>query len=461
VTPSPSPASPPTAQWQQGQLLELTIVDLTLTGEGVGRWQDRVVFVPDTVPGDRVSLRLIRVKPRYAHGQIIKILSASEQRVRPACIVADKCGGCQWQPVSYELQLASKRAQVIESLERIGEFQDPVVDPILAAASPLGYRNKSTYPLGLSGGTVQAGYYRKGSHRLINLNQCPVQDPRLDPLLNQIKLDIWRRGWSIYNERTQEGQLRHLGLRIGRRTGQILITLVTQDWQIPDVQQQAEEWLHRYPGAVGVCLNKNSDRGNRIFGTETRCLAGLPYLQEEFAGLNFQIGADTFFQVNTEQAEIVVSLILAQLQLQGQEQVVDAYSGIGTLTLPIARQAKTVLGLELHPATVALAQSNAALNQMQNVSFQVGSVEQLLPLLPFCPDVVVIDPPRKGCDRSVIDCLNQIRPPRIVYMSCNPATLSRDLRLLCQQGGYGLERVIPADFFPQTAHVECVAFLGQ
>jgi 23S rRNA (uracil1939-C5)-methyltransferase len=444
--------------WQQGESLELAIADLSLTGEGVGRWRDRVVFVPDTVPGDLVRVRLVNVKPRFAHAQILELLTPSEQRVRPACIVADKCGGCQWQPVAYELQLASKQAQVMEALERIGKFSDPPLEPILPAPATLGYRNKATYPLNQSGGTVQAGYYRKGSHRLINLNQCPVQDPHLDPLLSQIKRDIQRQGWSIYDEKTQRGQLRHLGLRIGRRTGQILLTLVTQTWDLPEIEQQAQEWLQRYENLVGVCLNRNSDRTNRIFGPESRCLGGLPYLQEEFAGLHLRFGADTFFQVNTEQAEALVELILAELNLQGHEHVVDAYCGIGTLTLPIARLAQQVIGLELHPPAVAQAQANAELNQITNVSFLVGDVAKLLPGLH--PDIVVLDPPRKGCNPGVIDCLNQIRPTRIVYMSCNPVTLARDLQLLCQ-GGYQLQRVKPADFFPQTAHVECVAFLSR
>ncbi|MBW4550403.1 MAG: 23S rRNA (uracil(1939)-C(5))-methyltransferase RlmD [Aphanocapsa sp. GSE-SYN-MK-11-07L] len=452
-----APSLPSEPLWQQGESLELAIADLSLTGEGVGRWGDRVVFVPDTVPGDRVQVRLLNVKPRFAHAQVLALLQPSEQRVRPACIVADKCGGCQWQPVASELQLASKQAHVIEALERIGKFSDPPVEPILAAPDALGYRNKATYPLNQSGGTVQAGYYRKGSHRLINLNQCPVQDARLDPLLSQIKRDIQRQGWSIYDEKTHRGQLRHLGLRIGRRTGQILLTLVTQTWELPEIEQQAQEWLQRYDNLVGVCLNRNGDRTNRIFGPESRCLGGLPYLQEEFAGLHLQIGSDTFFQVNTEQAEALVELILAELNLQGHEQVVDAYCGIGTLTLPIARLAQQVVGLELHPATVAQAQANAILNQITNVSFQVGDVAKLLPSL--YADIVVLDPPRKGCDQGVIDALFKIRPAQIVYMSCNPATLARDLRLLCQTGGYRLQRVKPADFFPQTAHVECVAFL--
>lgn len=443
----------------QGQLIELTIASLSATGDGVGRYGEQVVFVPDTVPGDRVAVRLLQVKPRYAHAQIETLMISSPDRVRPPCIVADKCGGCQWQPVSYTQQLAAKQAQVSEALERIGKFKHPPVAPILAAPSPLAYRNKVTYPLRQVNHRVQAGYYRKGSHRLINLNQCPVQDDRLNPFLADVKQDLQQRGWPIYDEHTHRGLLRHLSLRVGRRTGEILLTLVTTDWHLPDFKTQAEEWLQRYPALVGVCLNRNSDRTNAIFGGETRCIAGRPVLREQFAGLEFEIGSETFFQVYTEQAERLVQILLERLQLQGTERIVDAYCGIGTLSLPIARQAAQVIGLEIHPATVAQAEQNAIRNGLTNVRFYAGPVEQQLPQLHLLPDILVLDPPRKGCDRRVIEHLSQLRPPRLVYMSCNPATLARDLHLLCQANPYELEQIQPADFFPQTAHVEALAFL--
>ncbi len=448
-------------QWQQGQLIEVAIADLSNNGDGIGRWGQRVVFVPDTVPGDHVQARLVRVKPQYAQGKLQRILNPSPQRIRPGCIVADKCGGCQWQAVDYEYQLAAKRNQVVEALERIGGLTQPPVTPVLPAPSPLGYRNKATYPLASSrqGGVIQAGYYQKGTHRLINLNQCPVQDPRLNPLLSDIKQDIQRRGWRAYNELDHKGQVRHLSLRIGRRTGEILLTLVVRNWNLPGVEAQAQAWLTRYPNLVGVSLNYNPERTNAIFGPETCCIAGQPYLREEFAGLQFQIRPDTFFQIHTEQAEALLGVILDQLNLQGNETVVDAYCGIGTLTLPMAQRAQHVFGLEIQPVAADQASQNAALNQIQNVTFQVGTVEALLPLLPITPDIVVLDPPRKGCDRAVIDCLKQICPEQIVYVSCNPATLARDLKLLCQMGHYHLTRVQPADFFPQTAHVESAAFL--
>ncbi|YAF93992.1 MAG: 23S rRNA (uracil(1939)-C(5))-methyltransferase RlmD [Nodularia sp. CChRGM 3473] len=445
---------------QQGDLIEVTIADLSDTGDGVGRFEELVVFVPDTVPGDRAIVRLVHVKPKYAHGKLQQLLQPSPHRIRPSCIVADKCGGCQWQHIDYEYQLLAKQNQVIQALQRIGGFVNPPVDPVLTTASPLGYRNKATYPLNVSAtGQVQAGYYQKGSHQLVNLNQCPVQDPRLNPLLAEVKQDIQQRGWQIYNEQRHQGQIRHLGLRIGRRTGEMLLTLVVKDWHLPGIEDQAQEWLQRYPQLVGVSLNRNSDRTNAIFGSQTRCIAGVPYLREKFAGLVFQVRPDTFFQVHTETAEALLQEIQSELNLQGHELLVDAYCGIGTLTLPLAKQVRQATGLELQPEAVQQAILNAQHNEINNATFQVGAVENLLPKMGIIPDVVLLDPPRKGCDRAVIDSLWQSKPPRIVYVSCKVATLARDLKLLCQDSRYKITRIQPADFFPQTAHVEVAAFL--
>lgn len=447
--------------WQQGSMLDLDIHALSNSGDGVGRCDDRVVFVPDTVPGDRVRVRLLRVKPKYAHAKLRDVLTPSPDRVRPSCIVADKCGGCQWQVVSYEQQLRAKQEEVIQTLQRLGGISAPPVDAVLPS-EPFAYRNKVTYPLSRWEGRVQAGYYQKGSHRLVNLNQCPVQDARFNPLLAEVKQDIQQRQWSIYNEKLHRGRLRHLGLRIGRRTGEMLLTLVSAEPELQGLEEQAQIWLDRYPGLVGVCLNHNGDRTNAIFGEVTYCVAGQPYLTEQFADLTLQIQATTFFQVNTEQAEKLLRVIQAELALTGSESLVDVYCGIGTLTLPLAQQVKQAIGVELQPEAVEQAQINADLNGIDNAEFVVGRAERILAetvrSLQAPPDVVLLDPPRRGCDTMVLNTLLEVWPPRIVYMSCNPATLARDLRLLLD-GGYRLTRVQPADFFPQTAHVECVAFL--
>ncbi len=446
--------------WKQGEFIEVEIADLTDTGDGVGRWNDRVVFVPDTVPGDRAVVRLVYVKPSYARGQIKQLLEQSPHRIRPSCIVADKCGGCQWLHINYEYQLEAKRHQVIQGLQRIGGFAQPPVDPMLSGSQCLGYRNKATYPVGLSRtGQVQTGYYQKNSHQLINLNQCPVQDPRLNPLLLEVKQDIQKHGWQIYNEHNHTGLIRHLGLRIGHHTGEMLLTLVVKDWNLPGIYDQAQEWLSRYPQLVGVCINRNPERTNAIFGQESRCIAGVFYLKEQFAGLEFHVRVDTFFQIYTETAEALLQVIESELNLQGTEVLFDAYCGIGTLTLPLAKKARQAVGLELQAEAVEQANLNAKLNGIENVIFHTGAVEELLPNMDISPDIVLLDPPRKGCDRSVIETLRESKPSRIVYVSCKIATLARDLKLLCEDGLYTLTRVQPADFFPQTAHVEAAAFL--
>jgi 23S rRNA (uracil1939-C5)-methyltransferase len=449
-----------TLTMQQGNLVEIEIADLSSSGDGVGRVGEYVVFVPDTVPGDRASVRLVQVKQHYAHGKLHQLLQPSPHRIRPRCIVADKCGGCQWQHVSDAYQQVAKRQQVIQALERIGGFSQPPVAPLLALDSTLGYRNKVTYPFGLSTmGHVQAGYYRRHSHRLINLNQCPVQDSRLNPLLAEIKRDIEQQGWSIYDENRHQGQLRHLSLRIGRRTGEILLTLVTTDWDLSALREQADLWLERYPQLVGVALNYNPERTNVIFGGETRTIAGQSYVREIFAGLEFHLRSDTFFQVNTEAAEALLHAIEEHLDLQGTEMLVDAYCGIGTFTLPLARQVEQAIGIEVQAAAVEQARENARLNGIDNATFAVGEVETILSQLDRQPDIVLLDPPRQGCDRAVTEMLEKLQSPQLVYISCKPSTLARDLKLLCQAGTYQLISVLPLDFFPQTAHVECAAFL--
>lgn len=446
-------------RWKAGEILEITITDLSSTGDGLGRWDERVIFVPDTVPGDRVQLRLNHVKPRYGYGNLLELLSPGPARVRPACIVADKCGGCQWQTVGYDLQIAAKHEQVKSALERIGKFQQVPLDSIIPAPQALGYRNKVSYPLAFHKGQVQAGYYRKGSHRIVNLNQCPVQDVRLNPLLAGVKLDIQDQAWSIYNELDHTGALRHLGLRIGRRTGEILLTLVTASDDLPELSEQAAVWMATYPGLVGVCLNYNSQPGNQIFGPETELITGQASIWEQFAGLEFVINATSFFQVNTEQAEVLVEMIKRELNLSQTETILDAFCGVGTLSLPLATQARAVVGVEISPATVAQAQINAQINQITNAEFIVGDMATWIPAADLHPDIILLDPPRKGCDPQTLACLETLAAPRIVYVSCNPATLARDLDQLCHQGAYELTKTQPLDFFPQTAHVETVAFL--
>jgi 23S rRNA (uracil1939-C5)-methyltransferase len=449
---------------QPGQVISLDITDLNHTGDGVGRFQDWVVFVPDSVPGDRLQVKLTHFKSNYTQGQILQILEPSPQRVRPACIVADKCGGCQWQHLAPALQRQTKQEHLHSALKHIGKFENPELQPLLSNQVDLGYRNKATYPLARSqAGQVQAGYYRRQSHRLINLNQCPVQDSRLDPLLKEIKADIQLQGWSIYDESQKRGKLRHLSLRLGRRTGEILLTLVSTQASLANLQAQAEIWLGRYPQLVGVTLNLQPQANNLIFGPETQVLAGKGSCREIFAGLEFELAADTFFQINTEVAELLLEKILAQLNCGDVKTVLDAYCGIGTFTLPLARYLAhlnpQIIGIESHPRAVQQAQHNARLNGIEHITFLEGTVETLLPQLTTPPDLVWLDPPRKGVSPQVLNQLLAWCPETIAYISCQPATLARDLQILCAQGTYRPLWIQGADFFPQTRHLECAVIL--
>jgi 23S rRNA (uracil1939-C5)-methyltransferase len=449
---------------QQGQTIDLEITDLADSGDGVGRYENIAVFVPDSVPGDRLQVKLTFVKPKFAHASIKRIVTPSRDRVRPSCIVADKCGGCQWQVVSYKQQLRTKQNQVVQALKRIGGFDldqiNQTMQPILAAPDSLEYRNKSTFPLGVDpDGKVKAGYYQKGTHKLVNLNQCPVQDDRLNPLLAGIKADIQTCGWQIYDEVNHTGLLRHFSLRIGRHTGEILLTLISKERELPGLREQAELWLQKYPALVGILLNHNGDRTNAIFGSETHCVAGQDYLEERFAGLRFQLRSDTFFQVYTEQAEAMLLAIQAELDLQGTEILLDAYAGMGALTLPLAQHVKQAIAIESQHQATTQGTLNAQLNGISNATFHTGTVENILPGLDIQPDIVLLDPPRKGCHPDAIAHLLHLSPPRIVYVSCNPATLARDLKLLCANSAYHITRIQPIDFFPQTSHVETIVFL--
>lgn len=444
---------------KQGELVSMDIEDVSSEGNGIGKISQQVVFVANTVTGDRVSSRIVRVKKNYAEGKLEEIQENSKYRIRPRCIVADKCGGCQWQHIDYEYQLQLKQNQVKETLTRIGGFKDFSVESILSK-DDLGYRNKVNYPLGVrENGAVKAGYYRPGSHQIVNINQCPIQDHRLNPLLAEIKQDLQKLKIPIYDEKSRKGALRHLCFRIGKNTGEILITLVSAQVSNLVIEKQAQKWLQRYPDVIGVCLNHNPKATNVIFGEDTDLLAGRLYVREIFAGLTFHLRHETFFQVNTVVAEALFNQVLDKLNLQGNETVIDLYAGVGTFTLPIAQKVKQVIGVESYNISVQQANHNAEVNDIKNVKFILGETETILPEMDEKPDLVILDPPRKGCHPQVMETLLEIKPQRIVYISCHPATLARDLKLLCQNGDYELTFVQPADFFPQTPHVETAVIL--
>jgi 23S rRNA (uracil1939-C5)-methyltransferase len=442
-----------------GEKLELEIDGIGHDGQGVGRWQGMAVFIPGALPGERVYVRVRRLTKRHLEADLVGVERSSPDRQKPPCILADRCGGCTLQHATDTAQASWKHDLVVQALRRIGHLE-VAVDPIWPAADGLGYRNRALIPLERTEtGVLRAGYYRRGSHKIVNMSRCPVLDPRIDALVAPIKADLEASGWPVDVNLSGEGGLRHLALRVGQHTGEVLITLVSSHGVLPGLTELAQQWQQRWPEVVGVCLNLQPKASNTVMGPVTETICGRPWLQERFAGQALRIAADTFFQVNTLQAERVVPLLQEGLAPLTGRTIVDAYCGIGTFSLPLAAAGAQVLGLEVHGGSVEQARSNAARNGLERALFEEADVASVLASRLQAADGLLLDPPRKGLSDQAIDAIVTTLPSRIAYISCNPATLARDLGLLCQDNRYQLTRVQPVDFFPQTSHVETVALL--
>lgn len=447
-----------------GTLQTLTIDDFTQAGVGLGRLDGQVILVEGTIPGDRVQVRLMHQARRHAVGKLVNMIEASPDRRRPPCILADRCGGCTLQAQSEAAQQRWKQHTVVETLQRIAHLSAPV-PPLLVAPEGLGYRNRAIIPLERDPqGRLRAGFYRRGSHQIVNMNHCPVLDPRLDAMVSPLKTDLEDSGWPV-NRHGAKGEpdagLRHLALRIGRRSGECLITLIASHADLPGLPALAERWMARWPSLVGVTLNIQPQATNRLFGDQNHTVAGRNWLLEPFAGVQLQIGADTFFQVYSEQAERVVLLVQEALGAP-RGLLLEGYCGIGTFSMPLALGGWSLLGIENHPHSVALARANAQRNGLsERCTFMEGDGAKLLDqaLESQTPSAVLLDPPRKGLPEAVVASLLRHRPRQIVYLSCDPATLARDLGRLARDGGYPIARVQPIDFFPNTTHVETLVTL--
>lgn len=442
-----------------GEIFELTIQGLGHEGQGVGRFDDLVVFVPGALPGERVVVRLRRQAKRHLEADLVGVEDPSTDRRKSPCILAERCGGCSLQHCADAAQAELKTDLVRQALQRVGHLQVEVL-PIFSAASPLGYRNRALIPLERAPeGQLRAGYYRRGSHKIVNMNRCPVLDPRIDALIAPLKADLEATRWPVDVNLSSGGGLRHLALRVGHHSGEVLITLVSSHNNLPGLEALANQWMQRWPEVVGVSLNIQPIASNVVLGPETHQVAGRSWLLERFAGQELHIAADTFFQVNTAQAERVVPLLTAFFSETPGTQVLEAYSGIGTFSLPLAAAGLDVLGLELHPGSVQQARSNAERNALPRARFEQADVAASLAEHLTWAASLLVDPPRKGLTPEVMEAILQAPPKRLAYISCNPATLARDLGRLTSEAGYRLRPVQPVDFFPQTSHVECVALL--
>jgi 23S rRNA (uracil1939-C5)-methyltransferase len=458
--------------------MEMIVTDLNQQGQGVGRLDGQVVFVDGAIPGDRVRLLNLEQHRQYAIGQLAGLVEASPDRVAPACPLAARCGGCTLQSMAYPAQLRHKRRQIIEQLVRIGGIEsnqaEGLVDPVLGMDDPWQYRCKIQFPVRGTAIQPRIGFFERRSHQVVDGQACPVGHPAGDVVRQVLRTYMVRFGIDPYDEIHHRGQLRHIVIRVGYRTGQVMVTLVCRTGGLPGVDWLVSELsaalaFMEDPGQPGLRyalaslnLNLQPARNNVILGPALEPLAGVDAIEDELLGLTFRISPFSFFQVNPRQTEVLYRLALEMAAPSRDEQLLDLYCGTGTITLALASQTNSiVIGIDSVRAAVDDARANALRNQVENAHFEAALAEEWLPAAvangTVSAGVAVIDPPRRGCDPALIDSLLQVPLKRLVYVSCNPATLARDIARLSM--AYQVRRLQPVDMFPWTDSVECVCLL--
>lgn len=445
---------------RMNEIRRIEINDLGVHGEGIGRVDGFTVFVPDALPSEIVKAEITVVKKSYAKGKLLEIEKTSPYRTQPSCPVYENCGGCQISHLTYEGQLDVKYRRVRSVIERIAKEEGELVLPVLPAAHPFHYRNKMAVPAGMVNGVPALGYYKQGSHEVIPVSTCEIQEEENNRLLQWAETFIQKHRISLYNEKTKKGSIRHIMGRVGNG-GKVMAVIVTATEELPEEKEWIRDIQKELPFVTSLYHNIQSRPGNVILGKKIRLLWGRETLTASLGGLAFEVSPYSFFQVHKEQAEKLYETALAYANLTGKETVIDAYCGTGTISLCLAKKAKKVIGIEIVKPAVEDAIKNAKTNHIENVEFHAADAGKLMPELyknGLKPDVIVMDPVRAGCTENVLKAAAAMNPKRIVYVSCNPATFARDAAILKQEG-YRIRKVQPVDMFPQTMHVETVALL--
>ena len=440
----------------------IDIKGLGFEGEGVGRIHNFTIFVEGALKGETVKVKIVKVNKNFAFGKLIDIVVKSEERVEPKCNIYKRCGGCQLQHLSYKGQLEFKKERVIDCLERIGKISGVLVKDTLGMEGfELRYRNKVQLPIGERNGEAIIGFYAKRSHEIIDMQTCIIQDEVADQALELLRQWISEFNISIYNEETGTGILRHLMVRTGFKTGEVMIVIVTNEEYVPHIKEYIELIYNNIKGLKSIVQNINNKNTNVVLGDKCITLWGEDTISDTIGSFKFKISPLSFFQINPVQTEVLYKTVLQYASLTGKEIVFDAYCGTGTISLFLSQKAKRVYGVEVVPQAVENAIENAANNSINNVEFIVGEAEKVIHELidkNIKADVVVVDPPRKGCEKLLLEEIAKMGPKVIVYVSCDPGTLARDLAIL-KEMGYLVDEVQPVDMFPNTAHIETVARL--
>lgn len=439
----------------------MTIDNMGYEGEGVGKIDNFTVFVAGAIVGEKVKIKIVKVSKNFAFGKLIEIIEASPSRIEPVCSIYKSCGGCNIQHIDYKAQLDFKTNRVIQVINRIGKLDDVKIHPTLGMKNPYNYRNKVQLPVSNKNGIVSIGFYAARSHDIINMETCHIQDKVADIVVKLTRQ--WMKEFNIesYNEEKHQGILRHIMIRKGFKTGEVMVVLVTKGKELPHKEEFIALITKKIQGLVSIIQNINNEKTNSILGTQCLTLWGKDTITDYIGEFKFEVSPLSFFQVNSIQTEVLYSKALEYANLSGGEVVLDAYCGTGTISLFLSQKAKKVYGVEIVPEAIENAKINATENKVENTEFIVGEAEKVIPKLiseGVRADVVVVDPPRKGCEKSLLEAISSMKPRTIVYVSCDPGTLARDLGILDELGYKTLE-IQPVDMFPQTAHVETVVRL--
>ncbi|MBS5483489.1 MAG: 23S rRNA (uracil(1939)-C(5))-methyltransferase RlmD [Eubacterium sp.] len=464
--------------FKKNDVLEIEITDQGTTGEGIGKVSGYTLFVKDTVIGDVAKVKVMKAKKNYAFARLVEIVKPSKYRVEPLCPVAKSCGGCQLQAMNYQQQLKFKQEKVFNNIRRIGGVEDFVMKPIMGMEElcvkgheengPFHYRNKAQFPVGRDKeGKIISGFYAGRTHSIINVNDCLLGTGVNKTVMDIVKMYMTLEGVKPYDEVTHKGVVRHVLIREGKHTGQVMVCIIINGDKLPQVDRLVEQLL-KVSGMTDISLNINKEKSNVILGDKIINLYGPGYIEDYIGDVKFRISPLSFFQVNPVQTEKLYSKAMEYAKLTGSETVWDLYCGIGSISLFLAKNARKVIGVEIVEPAVEDAKVNARINNIENVDFISGAAEDVVPEYfqkhkgePECnPDVIVVDPPRKGCDEKLLNTMVLMAPKRIVYVSCDSATLARDIKWLSDKG-YKLVEATPCDMFGQSVHVETVALLVQ
>lgn len=445
----------------KNDIIEVLFEDLTHEGAGVAKIDGYPIFVQNALPGEKAKIKVLKANKGYGFGRLMEIIENSPYRVEISTEDYNKYGGCQLQHMSYEGQLEFKEKQVRDVMTRIGKLEDATVYPVIGMDDPTHYRNKAQVPVGEKDGKMIAGFFKPRTHEIVETKESIIQNEVISEAVQVVKEVFSNLGIPAYNEQTHKGVLRHIMARYGKQTGELMIVLVTRTSSIPFIETIVKEITDRLPQVKSIVQNVNTKKTNVILGDKMTLLWGNEVIYDRIGDVKFAISAKSFYQINPDQTKVLYDKALEYAGLTGEETVIDAYCGIGTISLFLAQKAKKVIGVEVVEEAIEDARRNAELNEIANAEFVVGDAGNVIAEYyqkGNTADVIVMDPPRKGCEESLLNTIIEMKPKKVVYVSCNPGTLARDLHIL-EEGGYQAVKIQPVDMFPMTTHVENVVLL--